>query len=85
MIASIEHGVLMSTNVSWSHRRFAQQVPVRLRMGPLIRNGKLAEVVKNPNYRGICATFWRSLAMVGDAGTFKVMGTPYCGKGEPSR
>jgi predicted Zn-dependent protease len=41
--------------------------------------------VKRPNYRGISASFWRSLAMVGDAGTFEVMGTPYCGKGEPNQ
>ena len=47
--------------------------------------GRLAEVVKNPNYRGISATFWRSLAGVGDAATFEVMGTPYCGKGEPNQ
>ena len=51
----------------------------------MIRNGRLAEVVRNPNYRGISATFWRSLAMVGDESTVQVMGTPYCGKGEPSQ
>ncbi|MEF9944258.1 MAG: TldD/PmbA family protein, partial [Burkholderiaceae bacterium] len=49
------------------------------------RNGQLAEVVRNPNYRGISATFWRSLAMVGDESTLEVMGTPYCGKGEPNQ
>jgi len=42
-------------------------------------------VVKNPNYRGISASFWRSLDLVGDAGTRQVLGTPYCGKGEPSQ
>jgi len=42
-------------------------------------------VVKNPGYRGISATFWRSLKGVGDAGTLQVMGTPYCGKGEPNQ
>ncbi len=47
--------------------------------------GIAAEVVKKPNYRGISSTFWRSLAMVGDASTFEVMGTPYCGKGEPNQ
>jgi predicted Zn-dependent protease len=41
--------------------------------------------VRNPNYRGISATFWRSLAMVGDANSLQVMGTPFCGKGEPSQ
>ena len=48
-------------------------------------NGKLTTVVKNPNYRGISANFWRSLKQVGDASTVQVLGTPYCGKGEPSQ
>ena len=43
------------------------------------------DVVKNPNYRGISATFWRSLSGVGNESTFEVMGTPFCGKGEPSQ
>jgi predicted Zn-dependent protease len=42
-------------------------------------------VVKNPNYRGISAQFWRNLKAVGDATTFEVLGTPYCGKGEPNQ
>jgi predicted Zn-dependent protease len=29
--------------------------------------------------------FWRSLAMVGQPETVEVMGTPYCGKGEPNQ
>ena len=35
--------------------------------------------------RGISATFWRSLRAVGDRSTFQVMGTPFCGKGEPNQ
>ena len=38
--------------------------------------------MRNPGYRAISRTFWRSLRGVGDADTFKVMGTPNCGKGE---
>ena len=49
------------------------------------RGGKLAEVVKNPCYRGVSSSFWRSLSMVGDASTFEVLGTPFCGKGEPNQ
>jgi predicted Zn-dependent protease len=41
--------------------------------------------VKNPNYRGVSATFWRSLRGVGDAASFEVHGTLYCGKGEPNQ
>ena len=67
-------------------RRFAQQVPVRLRARHASsRTASSAHVVKNPNYRGISAEFWRSLARVGNADTVQVLGTPYCGKGEPSQ
>jgi predicted Zn-dependent protease len=85
MIASIEFGVLMRTNCSWSIDDSRNKFQFGCEYGRVIRNGQLAEVVRNPNYRGISATFWRSLAMVGNASTFEVMGTPYCGKGEPSQ
>jgi predicted Zn-dependent protease len=85
MIASIDHGVLMSTNCSWSIDDSRNKFQFGCEYGRAIRRGRLAEVVRNPNYRGISATFWRSLAMVGDASTFEVMGTPNCGKGEPSQ
>ena len=51
----------------------------------LIENGQLTRTVKNPNYRGISATFWRNLKGVGNAETVGVFGTPYCGKGEPNQ
>ena len=40
---------------------------------------------KNPNYRGITLPFWHSLAAVGQSDTFRMYGTPYCGKGEPNQ
>ena len=85
MIASINDGVLMKTNVSWSIDDSRNKFQFGCEFGQRIRNGKLAEVVKNPNYRGISATFWRSLSMVGNAATLEVMGTPFCGKGEPNQ
>jgi predicted Zn-dependent protease len=85
MIASIEHGVLMRTNVSWSIDDSRNKFQFGCELGHLIENGKLRHLVKNPNYRGISATFWRSLAMVGNAATLEVMGTPFCGKGEPNQ
>lgn len=85
MIASIELGVMMRTNLSWSIDDSRNKFQFGCEWGRVIRDGRLAEVVRNPNYRGISATFWRSLAMVGDASTFEVMGTPFCGKGEPSQ
>ena len=41
--------------------------------------------MKKPNYRGISATFWRGLTGVGNEATVDVLGTPYCGKGEPNQ
>ena len=85
MIGSIEHGVLMRTNSSWSIDDSRNKFQFGCEYGQMIRGGKLAEVVKRPNYRGISSQFWRSLSMVGNADTFQVMGTPYCGKGEPNQ
>ncbi len=85
MVASIESGILMRTNSSWSIDDSRNKFQFGCEYGQLIRAGKLAGVVKRPNYRGISASFWRSLSMVGDASTFEIMGTPYCGKGEPNQ
>ncbi len=85
MIAAIELGVMLRTNVSWSIDDSRNKFQFGCEWGRMIRNGRLAEVVRDPGYRGVSASFWRSLAMVGDATTFEVMGTPFCGKGEPSQ
>ncbi len=85
LVASIDHGVMMRTNVSWSIDDSRNKFQFGCEWGRMIRGGKPAEVVKNPNYRGISATFWRSLSGVGDESTFQVMGTPFCGKGEPNQ
>ena len=85
MIASIERGVMMKTNVSWSIDDSRNKFQFGCEWGRLIENGRPTTIVKNPNYRGVSATFWRSLKAVGDDSTFEVMGTPYCGKGEPNQ
>ena len=85
MLAAIEHGVYMKTNRSWSIDDSRNKFQFGCEWGQMIEKGKLTTIVKNPNYRGISATFWRNLAMVGDDSTFTVMGTPNCGKGEPNQ
>jgi predicted Zn-dependent protease len=85
MIGGIEHGILMNTNSSWSIDDSRNKFQFGCEWGRLIENGTLTTVVKNPNYRGISASFWRSLSRVGDRSTVEVLGTPYCGKGEPSQ
>ncbi|HYD97421.1 MAG TPA: TldD/PmbA family protein [Noviherbaspirillum sp.] len=85
MIRSVERGVLMDTNVSWSIDDSRNKFQFGCEVGYLIEDGERKGMVKNPNYRGISATFWRALKAVGDRSTFSVMGTPFCGKGEPSQ
>ena len=85
MIAACEHGIWMQTNVSWSIDDQRNKFQFGCEWGRLIENGRLTQLVKNPNYRGVSATFWRSLAMVGSRDTLRVLGTPFCGKGEPGQ
>jgi predicted Zn-dependent protease len=85
MIAATEYGVLMKTNRSWSIDDSRNKFQFGCEWGRMIRDGRLAEVVRDPNYRGVSRDFWRSLSMVGGPDTVEVMGTPYCGKGEPNQ
>ncbi|MFJ4351694.1 TldD/PmbA family protein [Pseudomonas sp. NPDC089428] len=85
LIQGIEHGILMRTNRSWSIDDARNKFQFGCEWGQLIENGELKGIVKNPNYRGISAQFWRNLAAVGDRSTFQVLGTPNCGKGEPNQ
>jgi predicted Zn-dependent protease len=85
LIGAVEHGVYMETNRSWSIDDSRNKFQFGCEWGRLIENGALGPVVKNPNYRGISAQFWRNLHGVGNAESFQVMGVPYCGKGEPNQ
>ncbi|SAL78592.1 peptidase U62, modulator of DNA gyrase [Caballeronia choica] len=83
MIAGIEHGIMMRTNTSWSIDDHRNKFQFGCEWGQLIENGRLTQVVRQPNYRGISANFWRNLVAVGNAETRGVYGTSMCGKGEP--
>jgi len=85
MLSGIEKGIYLKSNSSWSIDDSRNKFQFGCEWGQLIENGRLTSVVRNPNYRGISAQFWRNLHKVGDASTRQVMGTPYCGKGEPNQ
>ncbi len=85
LMAQVDDGVVMETNTSWSIDDSRNKFQFGCERARLITNGKLGPVVKNPNYRGISATFWRNLKGLGNAATVRVMGTPTCGKGEPNQ
>jgi predicted Zn-dependent protease len=85
LVSSVENGVFMTSNKSWSIDDSRNKFQFGCEYGRLIEHGRLTKVVKNPNYRGISATFWRNLIGVGNEETFDMMGTPFCGKGEPNQ
>lgn len=85
MVSSVEKGVFMKTNLSWSIDDSRNKFQFGCEWGQLIENGKLTELVKNPNYRGISRNFWNNLKMVGNPDTFEMKGVPNCGKAEPNQ
>ncbi len=85
LVKAVERGVYMETNCSWSIDDSRNKFQFGCEWARLIEDGELTTVVKNPNYRGISAEFWRGLTGVGDAQTFQVLGVANCGKGEPNQ
>jgi predicted Zn-dependent protease len=85
LVAQVERGLYVETNCSWSIDDTRNKFQFGCEWGRRITDGELGGVVRTPNYRGLSATFWRSLAAVGNAETVRVLGTPWCGKGEPNQ
>ncbi len=85
IISSVENGVMMSSNRSWSIDDYRNKFQFGCEYAKKIENGKITKTLRNPNYRGITVPFWTGLKKVGDRSTFKVYGTPFCGKGEPNQ
>src|SRR5665213_1554506 len=67
LVADVEDGIFMETNTSWSIDDSRNKFQFGCERGRLIKDGRLGPVVKNPNYRGISANFWRSLKGLGNA------------------
>jgi TldD protein len=85
IVADTDDGLYLATNRSWSiddrrlNFQFATEVAYE------IKGGKRGRLFKNPTYTGITYEFWRACDAVGDASSYVMLGTPNCGKGEPSQ
>lgn len=85
IVADTDDGLYLAQNRSWSiddrrlNFQFATEVAYE------IKGGKKGRLFRNPTYTGITYEFWRSCDAVGDASGFVMLGTPNCGKGEPSQ
>lgn len=85
MIGSIQSGVYMESNRSWSIDDQRHKFQFGCEYARKIEDGKLTTPLKNPNYRATTPQFWGSLVQIGDGQTLQTYGTPYCGKGEPNQ
>lgn len=83
LISKVENGMIMLTNRTWSIDDFRDKFQFGCEFAQVIRNGKLQEVVKNPNYHGRSLEFWNQLVDVSIEN--ETHGTHNCGKGEPSQ
>ncbi|MFN3454451.1 MAG: TldD/PmbA family protein [Pseudobdellovibrio sp.] len=85
MISSVENGVIMFANRSWSIDDYRRKFQFGCEYAKQIKNGKLTQTVKNPNYRGVTDPFWKNLKALSLPTSVETYGSPYCGKGEPSQ
>jgi len=85
MISSTDDGLFVETNRSWSIDDKRVNFQFTTEWGRLIKNGKLGAVVKNPTYTGKTPEFWGSCDAIGNAGEWRMWGTPNCGKGQPGQ
>ncbi len=85
IVADTDDGLYLKSNRSWSidDRRLNFQFATEVARE--IKGGKLGRLYKNPTYTGITYEFWRSCDAVGDERSYRMLGTPNCGKGEPGQ
>ena len=85
LIAGIDNGIYMETTSSWSIDDTRENFHFGCELGREIKNGKLGKLIKNPTYSGKTVEFWNSCDGLGDDTTWKLWGTPNCGKGQPAQ
>jgi TldD protein len=85
IIGDTKDGIYMATNQSWSIDDKRVNFQFGCETAWRIKDGKLTELYKNPNYTGITTEFWGSCDAVGGRDAWVLWGTPNCGKGQPGQ
>jgi len=85
IIGDTKDGIFMATNQSWSIDDKRVNFQFGCEIAWRIKDGKLAEMYRNPNYTGITTEFWGSCDAVGGREEWTLWGTPNCGKGQPGQ
>jgi TldD protein len=85
LVADTPDGILMDINKSWSIDDRRLNFQFGLQAGWLIKNGRRAQLVRNPTYTGITPRFWGSCDAICSPSDWVLWGLPNCGKGEPGQ
>jgi TldD protein len=85
LIGETKDGIFMSTNQSWSIDDKRVNFQFGCEIAWRIKNGKLDQLYRNPNYTGITTEFWGSCDAVAGPEEWTMWGTPNCGKGQPGQ
>jgi TldD protein len=85
MISEVDEGIYMKTVRTWSIDDNREDFQMGCEIGWEIKNGRLAEMVKNPSYSGNTVEFWNSCDAIANEKYWKVWGTPNCAKGQPAQ
>jgi TldD protein len=85
IVADTDDGLYLASNRSWSidDRRLNFQFATEIAWE--VKGGRLGRMLRNPTYAGITYEFWRSCDAIGDERSWRMLGTPNCGKGEPGQ
>lgn len=85
IIGDTKDGIFMATNQSWSIDDKRVNFQFGCEIAWRIKDGKLTQMYRNPNYTGITTEFWGSCDAVGGREDWTLWGTPNCGKGQPAQ
>jgi TldD protein len=85
IIGDTDDGIFMTTNQSWSIDDKRVNFQFGCEIAWRIKDGRLTEMYRSPNYTGITTEFWGSCDAVGGPQDWHVWGTPNCGKGQPGQ
>lgn len=85
LLSEIDDGIYMDTVKSWSIDDERKYFQFGCEIGWLIEGGKLGAPIKNPTYSGCTTDFWNKCTGIANRDSYRIWGTPNCGKGQPGQ
>jgi TldD protein len=83
LIGGVDRGVYIDGAGSWSIDQQRDNFQFSGQLFYEIKGGKLGPMLRDVAYQGRNTAFWNSLDGLGDATTYHLGGSFYCGKGQP--